>query len=332
MLLRPPRQLPPRRTGVRVAWWLVRRLSVIAAQLVAVSVIMFAVLFMTPGDPARLLLGTNNASPEALAAIRAEHHLDEPAVRQYLSWLQDALHGNVGTSIQSGQPVLQTIGDRLPTSLLLAAYALVLVLLIAVPLGLLAGSRAGTPIDRIVTVLTTLGVSAPGFAVGIGLLYVFGVTLGWFPVFGAGAGFVDRLWHLTLPAFALALTVIALVVRQTRAAAMTVKDQDFIVFAKARGLPRRVLWGRYLLRNSALPVATSVGLVLGYFLTGAVLIEQTFALPGLGSLLVASISSKDIPVVQSLGLVAALFVLLSNLLADLSYAALDPRIRKQTFS
>lgn len=315
-----------------VARWLARRLLIIAAQLVVVSVALFGVLYATPGDPARLLLGTNNPSPEALAAIRAEHQLDEPAVQQYWSWLTGAVHGDFGTSIQTGQSVMDAIGDRLGTSLFLAAYALVLLLLIAVPLGLLAGTRVGTATDRVINALTTLGVSAPGFAVGIGLLYVFSVTLGWFPVFGAGEGFLDRVWHLTLPAITFALTVIAMVARQTRASAMNVNDQDFMTFAKARGLPWHLLWGRYLLRNSALPVATSVGLVLGLFLTGAVLIEQTFGLPGLGSLLVGSITSKDVPVVQGLGLFAALVVLLSNLLADLSYAALDPRIRTQVFT
>lgn len=317
---------------MRVLLWLVRRLAIIAAQLMAVSVVIFGVLFMTPGKPEQILLGSQTASPEALEAVRAKYHLDETLAEQYWIWVKQAAHLDFGRSIQTGQTVTSVIAERLPTTLFLAVFAILLVVLIAIPLGLIAGVRPGAWVDRMITISTTIGVSAPSFAVGIAVLYVFGVVLGWFPVYGAGEGFVDRLWHLTLPAATLALTVIALVARQTRASVLAVNTQDFMTFARVRGLPARHIWMRYLLRNSSLPVVTSIGLVLAYFLTGAVIVEQTFALQGIGSLILSSINTKDVPVVQAVGMLAALFVLMSNLIADLSYAVLDPRLRKQIFS
>lgn len=317
---------------MKFALWLARRLIAVAAQLVVISIAIFGALYLTPGKPEQILLGTNPATPEALAAIRARYHLDDSVVDQYGHWLNGAAHLDFGRSIRTNQSVTEVLADRLPTSLFLAAFALVIVLVVAVPLGLLAGARANSALDRAITTTTTVGVSAPAFAVGIATLYVFGVLLGWFPVFGAGEGFVGRLWHLTLPAATLAMMVTALVARQTRAAAMTVNDQDFMTFARARGLPQRLMWGRYLLRNSSLPVVTTIGLVLVSFLSGAVVVEQTFSLPGVGSLLLSSIVTKDVPVVQGVGMFVALLTLLANLLSDVSYLVLDPRHRKRVFA
>lgn len=317
---------------MKFALWLARRLVAVAAQLVVISIAIFGALYLTPGKPEQILLGTNPATPEALAAIRVRYHLDDSVVDQYVHWLKGAAHLDFGRSIRTNQSVTEVLGDRLPTSLFLAAFALVIVLVVAIPLGLLAGSRVNSALDRAITTTTTVGVSAPAFAVGIATLYVFGVLLGWFPVFGAGEGFVGRLWHLTLPAATLAMMVTALVARQTRAAAMTVNDQDFMTFARARGLPQRLMWGRYLLRNSSLPVATTIGLVLVSFLSGAVIVEQTFSLPGVGSLLLSSIVTKDVPVVQGVGMFVALLTLLANLLSDVSYLVLDPRHRKRVLA
>ncbi|WP_344162468.1 ABC transporter permease [Kribbella yunnanensis] len=309
-----------------------RRLLAVIVQLVAISVAIFGALYLTPGRPEQILLGTNPATPEALAAIRARYHLDDSVVDQYLHWLKGALQLDFGRSIQTGQTVTEVLGGRLPTSLFLAGFALVIVLAVAIPLGLLAGVKANSGVDRAITTISTVGVSAPAFALGIAALYVFGVVLGWFPVYGAGDGFVDQLWHLTLPAFTLAMMVTALVARQTRAAALTVNDQDFMTFARARGLPQRMLWGRYLLRNSSLPVATAIGLVLVSFLGGAVVVEQTFSLPGVGSVLLSSIANKDVPMVQGAGMFVALLTLLANLFSDVSYLVLDPRHRKRVLA
>ncbi|MBO8192453.1 ABC transporter permease [Streptomyces oryzae] len=313
--------------------WTVLRLLTAAVQLLALSIVIFSVLYLTPGKPEQILLGTQaGTSPAALAAIREKYHLNEPLVNQYGLWLRDAAHFDFGRSIQTGQTVTSAISERLPVTIFLTAFALALVVLIAVPLGLIAGTRVGTFTDRLITLVITVGFSAPAFAVGIGALYVFGVILRWFPMYGAGDGFVDRLWHLSLPAATLALTVIAVIARQTRATALKTNDQDFMMFARVRGLSWHQVVGRYLLRNSSLPVVTSLGLVLAYFLTGTVIVEQTFALQGIASLLVSAIGTKDVPMVQCLALLAALFVLLSNLLTDMVCVILDPRLRRKAFA
>ena len=314
---------------MKFALWLGRRVVIIAIQLAAISFIAFAVLYITPGSPERILLGTNNPSPEALAAIRVRYHLDDPFLAQYGTWVRSAVHFNFGSSIQTGQPVSTVVGDRLPVTLMLTLYATLLVVLTAVPLGLIAGLKSGKAVDRAISSATTVAVSAPSFATGVVFLYVFAVLLGWFPTFGLGQGFVDQVWHLTLPAVTMALTVTALVVRQTRAVSTVVASSDYVLFARARSVPSRFIWRRYLLRNSSMPLATSFGLVLAFFLTGSVIVERTFALSGIGDLILSSVSSKDVPVVQAVTVLAGMLVLLSNLASDVAYMLIDPRVRKR---
>lgn len=309
--------------------WLGRRLAGIVITLLIISILVFSILYLTPGSPEQVLLGTRPSSPETLAAIRAQHHLDDPFLTQYWHWLGNAVRFEFGESIGTSESVSTILSERLPVTLFLAVYAAILALVISIPAGLISGIRNGSLTDRAITLVTTLGISTPAFVVGFLLLYLFGVALGWFPIYGIGDDFLGRVWHLTLPAIALSLTALAILARQTRAAAYGVYHQDFTTFARARGLPRRVVLGRYALRNSSLPVVTTAGLVLAYFLTGAVLIEQTFAIPGIGTLIVESVSSKDVLVVQALALVAAIFVLVANLIADLAHLALDPRVRKE---
>ncbi|MBB5958644.1 peptide/nickel transport system permease protein [Saccharothrix tamanrassetensis] len=304
-----------------------KRVLAAAVTLLVTSFLVFSLLAASPGSPEQTLLGARQPTPELIAALRAQHRLDDPFPVRYWHWLSGVLELDFGRSVRSSREVVDILAERLDVTLWLGLYAFVLVLLVAVPAGLSAGIRRDTAWDRGVTVTALLGVSAPPFAVGLMLLSVFGVGLGWFPVFGAGSGFADRISHLTLPAVALAVAGVAIVARQTRAATMDVTAKDFITFAEARGLPRRVVLGRYALRNSALPVITSAGLVLAYSLTGAVLVESTFALPGLGSLLVESVSTKDIPVVQGLALLTAALVIGVNLIVDLCYLGLDPRVR-----
>ncbi|TCO60773.1 ABC transporter permease [Actinocrispum wychmicini] len=304
-----------------------RRVLAAALTLLVTSFLVFVLLEVAPGSPELVLLGTRQPTPELVHAIRAQNHLDDPFFTRYWHWLSGAVRLDFGRSVRSGRSVGDILAERLDVTAFLGLYAFVLVMVIAVPAGLFAAIRRNTAWDRGVTLVALLGVSAPPFAVGLLLLTVFGVALGWFPVFGAGTGFADRISHLTLPAVALAVAEVAIVVRQTRAAALDVTTKDFVTFARARGLPRRLVLGRYALRNSALPVVTSAGLVLAFSLTGAVLVEATFSLPGLGSLLVESVTTKDIPVVQGLALLAAALMVGVNLLVDLCYLGLDPRIR-----
>ena len=307
--------------------YVVKRFLIAFGLLIVVSFLVFALLAMSPGSMETTLLGVRPATPETIEAIRGEYHLDEPFLVQYWYWARDAAQLDLGRSITSGDTVTHVVQERLPISLALAGYTLLLVLVVGVPLGLLAGIRHGTRLDRAVTTLTVVAMSAPAFAVGLLLLYLFGVELGWFPVFGAGDGFVDRVHHLTLPAIALALALGALVVRQTRAAALDVMHEDYVTFARARSVSRSRLLGAYALRNVSLPIVTSAGFILILALSGAVLVESVFSLPGVGSLVVESVTTKDVPVVQGVALMLAFYVIVINLVIDLSVMVIDPRTR-----
>jgi peptide/nickel transport system permease protein len=309
-------------------WFFIRRLLAMAGTLLIVSFLVFSLLYVLPGDPAILLLGPVRATPEAIARIRAEYNLDAPFLEQYVTWLGNALHGDFGRSIRSGVPVTDMLAERMPITVGLGVYAIVITVVVAIPAGLAAGMRRGSRVDRGVTVGSLIGLSAPPFAVAVLLIYVFAVTLGWFPAFGAGDDPLDRIYHLTLPAIALAFGNIAIVSRQTRAATMDVAHQDYVTFARARGTPARTVWRTYVLRNASLPVITIVGLVLAFSLTGAVLIEWAFALPGIGALLVESVNLRDVPVVQAVAMLTAVVVLSVNLIVDVTYFLLDPRLRR----
>ena len=314
---------------MKIVTFVARRLVGMLAILLVVSFLVFSLLSLAPGDPAIILLGgPSRATPEAIAQVRATYHLDEPLLIQYWYWLQGVLKFDFGRSISSQLPVTETLGERFPITVALAVYSFIITVVIAIPLGLAAGIRRGTRLDRSVTAVSLIGFAAPVFALAVFLIYVFAVQLGWFPVYGAGKGIVDRIYHLTLPAIALAIGQIAIIARQTRAATMDVATQDYVTFARVRGVSVQKIWGGYVLRNAALPVITISGLVLAFSLTGAVLVEQAFALPGMGTLLVAAVSVLDIPVVQAITLLTAFVILSFNLIIDVTYFALDPRLRR----
>jgi peptide/nickel transport system permease protein len=303
-----------------------RRLVAMAAVLLAMSFVIFLFLYLAPGSPEQILLGPREATPQAVLAIRQQYHLDQPLSTQYLIWLRDALHLDFGRSIITNESVANEIVQRLRFSIQLAGLAFGFSLLVGVPLGMLSASRRRTSLDRSIVAFSVVGLSAPAFATGILLLYLFAVRLSWFPVYGQGSGFGDRIWHLTLPAIALGLTGMGLILRLTRAGASTAFEQDFVAFARARGVSRGRIMRAYVLRNALIPVVTASGLILAYLIAGAVLVEITFALPGVGSLLVESISAKDIPVVQGLAMLIAFTVIVVNLITDLAYGIIDPRI------
>lgn len=311
-----------------LAAYALRRTVAIVATIALLSLLVFGLLALTPGDPAITLLGPQNATPEALAAIRDRYGLDDPFLVQYGNWVVAAVQGDFGVSIRSGDSVMSVINSRLWTTIWLALYAFILTACIAIPLGILAALRRGSWIDRLASSITLLALCTPAFAIGFLLLYLFSVQLDWFPGFGSGEGFLDTIWHLTLPALALATLQVPILLRQTRAAVMDVVDRDYIVFARSRGLSNARIWVRYILRNGSLPVLTSAGLILAFSLAGAVLVENVFALQGLGSLLVTSVGNLDLPVVQALALLTAIAVLVTNLVVDLLYYLLDPRLRR----
>jgi peptide/nickel transport system permease protein len=303
-----------------------RRLAAMVVVLIAMSFVIFLFLYLAPGSPEQILLGPREATPDSVAAIRHQYHLDEPFLTQYLLWLESAVKLDFGRSIITNAPVAHEIVERLRFSIQLAGLAFLFILLVGVPLGLLAASRRRTGFDRSIVAFSVAGVSAPAFATGLLLLYVFAVRLSWFPVFGQGSGFFGRIWHLALPAFALGLTGMGLILRLTRAGAASAFEQDYVAFARARGIPRRRIMRSYVLRNALVPIVTASGLILSYLIAGAVLVETTFALPGVGSLLVEAINNNDIPVVQGLAMLIAFVVVFVNLITDLVYLAIDPRI------
>ncbi|MEU4573521.1 ABC transporter permease [Nonomuraea sp. ATR24] len=305
-----------------------RRLGAAVLLLGVLSTLTYGLLLASPGGPEQVLLGGRPSTPETRAAIREQYHLDDPFPVRYARWLGDALQGDFGTSIYSREPVVSVIADRLPVTASLAAYALALTVAVGVPAGLLAAMRRGGRLDQGITLGALAALSIPSFALSILLLYGFAVQLGWFPVFGVGDTFAERITHLTLPAIALAAAQAALVVRQMRAAALDLAASDFLTFARARGLPRRRVWTSYALRNAALPVLTVGGLLLAANLTGSVFVEQAFGLHGLGSLLIGAVGQKDIPVVQALVLLGGVIVVVVNLLIDLAYLVVDPRVRQ----
>ncbi|WP_022888156.1 ABC transporter permease [Agromyces italicus] len=300
-----------------------RRLIAAVLLLLVLSLLTYALLALSPGGPERALLGDRPATPETIAAIRAQFLLDEPFPVRYWHWLSQALTGDFGTSITVRQPVISMLSERVNVTVTLALLAAVVTLAVGIPAGLAAGIRRGGRLDRSITLVSLVFLSFPPFAIALVLLYGFAIQLRWFPVYGTG-----DLSHYVLPAIALALGPAAVLTRHTRAAALQVGEQDYITFARARGLSRFGIWESYLLRNSALPVLTIAGLIIAGYLTGAVFVEQAFSLPGLGSLLVQSVTQKDIPVVQALVLLSGVVVIVANLLVDVAYVIVNPQIRQ----
>jgi peptide/nickel transport system permease protein len=310
-----------------VAWFLVQRVGGMIALLVVMSLVVFSLLYAEPGSVARNLLGTRPVSPQAVAEITAAYHLNDSFLTQYWIWVTGALHGNFGTSIQSGSPVSQEIASRLGLTLEIIVLALVIGLAVAVPAGVISGMRRASVVDRASAVGSIVTLSAPPFALGLLLLYVLANDLSWFPIYGGGAGFGGRLYHLVLPAFTLALGFAGFVLKITRAAVIQETEQDYVMFARSRGLSGwRVT--RLVLRNACIPVVTSFGLALAALIGSTVIVEQMFSLPGLGSLLEEAVTFKDVPVVQALTLLTAAAIAAIALLVDLAYLALDPQLRK----
>jgi len=311
----------------RLAFFLLRRLAVFFLLVLGLSFLVFSLLYIAPGNAVDSLLGLRPRTPETVASLRHEYHLDRSYFAQYWIWLKEAAQLHFGSSIQTSLPVSETIKSRLPTSLFLGLYAFVLTTILGLTLGIVSTLRRRTSVDRGIVAGTIVGLSMPTFVSCVLLLYLFAVVLRWFPAFGKGSGFVDELWHLTLPAVALALVGAAFVLKNTRAAMLGVIDQDYVTFARARGLSgSRVLFG-YVLRNALIPIVTISALILSFVITGAVVVEVAFSVPGIGGLLVQSANTKDLPVLQGVALVIAVVIMGANLLADILYLAVDPRIR-----
>jgi peptide/nickel transport system permease protein len=304
-----------------------RRLLLLPVTALGVSVLVFLVLHLVPGNPAQVIAGAD-APPATVQAIEHELGLDRPLPEQYWNYLRRVLHGDLGRSLRSKRPVISDIKDALPNTLALAALAAAVTPLIAIPLGMLAATRQGTAVDTTVTFLSTVGITIPVFAIGLLLIFVFGIRFSWLPISGIGGSLwsLDGLRHAILPAITLSLGSIAVVTRLSRSALLEVLNQDYIRTARAKGLKERSVILRHGFKNALLPVITVYGLQIGALLSGAVVTETVFAWPGIGRLAVSAIQGRDFPVVQGCLLVVATVFVLVNLAVDLLYALIDPRI------
>jgi len=290
----------------------------------------FCLLNLLPGTAALALLGTN-ATPEAVKELNIRLHLNEPFFTRYWNWLSGALTGHLGTSLVNGDAVTSILAQRLPVSLELVIFAFVLAILVAVPMSVLAARRRGGVADRVNIVVSMFGLSVPNFVVGLFLILIFSVHLKLFPAFGftpLSKGLLPNLRSMLLPAITLALGLLAAYNRVLRADLVDqMEGEDYVVTAKAKGIPPRQVLLRHALRNSLFGLITLVALNLGTLIGGTVVVEQIFALPGIGQELLLAIGVKDVPMVQAIVAVVAVAVVVGGLLADILYAALDPRIR-----
>lgn len=307
------------------------RLVSLTISLAVASLVVFLALEVVPGDPAAYMLGLN-ASPEALATLRAELGLDQGVAVRYLAWVAGMLQGDFGISYTYRTPVSGMILDRLQVSLPLALYALALSTLIALPVGIWAAARRGSLVDAGVMGATQLGVAVPNFWFAMLLVLVFAVTLRWFSA-GGFPGWSAGVWAgmkaLTLPAVALALPQASILARVMRSAILDTLGEDYVRTARAKGLTRGQVLRRHALRNALIPVLTIVGLQFSFLLAGAIIIENVFFLPGLGRLVFQAISARDLIVVESVVMILVFAVILVTFLVDLAYAAVDPRLRRR---
>ncbi|WP_067546047.1 ABC transporter permease [Nocardia crassostreae] len=305
-----------------------RRCAGMVLTLVVSSFLIFAAMYAAPGDPATFLIGNpEEATPERIAAIEAQYHLNEPLLNQYWHWARNAFTGDLGTSARYRQPVADLMASRLPNTLSLVGYAALLFTGFGILLGVLATVRRRRTTDSVIVAATTLAASVPSFVIGILLVSQFSVRLGWFPVAGAGEGFFDRVHHLPLPAVALSLGAVAIVSRVTRQSMVEQFDAEHVEFARGFGLSERKVILRHVLRNAWGPIVTMISLIMASMLAGTVAVESVFGISGVGALLVDAINAHDFAVVQAVLLYMVVAYMIVTLVVDLLLPLFDPRIK-----
>jgi len=328
----PPREeaapVPPSEAA-RSHWlalYVLRRFLILIPLALIVSAAAFALTHAAPGGPIATLLENIPTSPEQIEAIKQKYKLGDPLAVQYWDWISNVAVGDFGRSILTNETVLTEVTSRLEVTVTLNLAALVISLCLGVPLGVLAALRRGRALDRVLVSISVFFMSTPVFALGLFALYLLGFKAGLFPLFGPGEWFLDRVHHLALPALVLGLSGMGFTMRLTRAAMLEQLDMDHIAFARARGLGAYHVTVKYALRNALIPVTTAAGLLLTGLLTGSVLVETVFGLPGLGTLLVTSVTGGDFPVVQGLLLFIAAWIIFVNIVVDVAYVFIDPRV------
>jgi peptide/nickel transport system permease protein len=313
--------------------YIVRRLLASAIVLIVVTIFIFLVMRLLPGDPI-LMIVTNEqlsqSAPEQIAALRHEFGLDKPMPIQYLNWMFGIVQGDFGVSLISRTRVIDNVAQRLPITMHLGILAFVIAIIIGIPAGMICAVRRGTFLDTLVTTLANLGITVPIFWLGILLIYFFSLELKWLPVYGYTSPFVDfgqSTKQIIMPVFCLGIFPLASISRITRSSMLEVMRQDYIRTAWSKGLSERWVVFRHALKNSLIPVITLSGMSISSIVGGAVLIETVFNIPGMGRMAVSGIMTKDYPIVQAVTFIVSAVVVLSNLVVDISYSWLDPRIR-----
>jgi ABC-type dipeptide/oligopeptide/nickel transport system permease component len=302
--------------------WIARRILAVVPVLFGVTLAVFSMLFLVPGDPVKMMLAEFVTNPDQIAQMRAQLHLDEPILKQYGRFVANAVRGDLGTSIRSRRPVTTEIGENVWNTAQLAVGAMLVAVAIGVPLGLVAALSRHSWLDVASMATALLGVSMPSFWLGLLLIFVFSLHLGWFPATGGGSPL-----HLVLPSVTLGTIAAAIIARLTRSSMLEVLGQDYVRTARAKGLGGFSVVVRHALKNALIPIITIFGLQFGNLLAGAVIVETVFSRPGLGRLIVGGILAKDFPLVQGTVLFVATVYVMINVLVDVAYAYADPRIR-----
>lgn len=308
--------------------YLVRRLIQLPLVLLMISLIIFGLMHVSEGDPIAIMLGSNT-SPELEAALKARYHLDKPMYQQYILWLGRVLRGDLGNSIRTGEPVRKMILDRIPTTLTVTILAILVALAIAIPVGLISAYRHNTVVDYVSMILAMLGLSTPNFVLAIVLILFLSVVLNMLPTSGWRAPWEQPTtsWRfLIMPVIALGTARAALLARLLRSSVLDVLQKDYIKVARAKGLSERQVMLRHVVKNSMLPMITATAISFAYLLGGQIVIEQIFALPGVGNLLLTAVTQRDFPLIQGITLFIAGVFIISNLVADILYTFFDPRI------
>jgi len=309
--------------------YVIRRLLSTLIVMAIVGIFVFLLLHLSPGDPAAIIAG-DNATPEQITGIRQRLGLEDPLPVQFLRWIGHIAQGDLGVSIFSNEPVLKLVGQRLEPTISLALTTLLIAVTLAVTLGVLAAWKADTWVDRLLMVVSVLGFSVPGFVVGYLLIYVFAIELRWLPVQGytpIAEGVVPWARNLVLPSVTLGLAYVALIARITRASMLDVLAEDYIRTAKAKGVANQSMLLKHALKNAGVPIVTVIGIGVALLFSGVVITETVFNIPGIGRLVVDAIAKRDYPIIQGVILIFSGVYVLVNLLVDLSYTLIDPRIR-----
>lgn len=310
--------------------YIVKRLISMIPAIFVVSVVIFMIIHLTPGDPAAVMLG-DQADPEAIEALRQSLGLNDPLPVQYLRWVSDVLHGDLGQSLYSDQTMIQMLVGHMGPTFSLTLYALVIALTVAVPLGVIAARRRGSLADNAISVFSMIGISLPSFLLGLLLMLVLAVTLKWLPVAGyktvADAGIATHLKYLTMPAIALGFMEAGLILRMTRSSMLEVLGSDYIRMAKAKGERNGAIVMKHAFKNALIPIVTSVGQTFMGLLSGATVVESIFNIPGMGKMILTAVQQRDYEVVQAVVLFVSMINIVICLAVDLVYAAIDPRVR-----